>query len=224
MKKEQIIKLLKVFLVGTAIMLITEIIFSIPQINNFFSDLVINSNGWVVYLVIWLIMFAQVTILNIPAYVILVASINSGINVLGWQYLLTVISAYMTGCILAYFLGKWFGIKAVKWCAGSEEDFEKWCNIINKKGKWWYFSTVILPIFPDDLLCIVAGSIKFNFIFYFFANLIGRSIGLITMLLTLKLIGNIGGGFPFMIIVWGIALIAEFIALIILNKKGASEK
>ena len=224
MKKEQIIKLLKVFLVGTAIMLITEIIFSIPQINNFFSDLVINSNGWVVYLVIWLIMFAQVTILNIPAYVILVASINSGINVLGWQYLLTVISAYMVGCILAYFLGKWFGIKAVKWCAGSEEDFENWCNIINKKGKWWYFATVILPIFPDDLLCIVAGSIKFNFIFYFFANLIGRSIGLITMLLTLKLISNIGGGFPFMIIVWGIALIAEFIALIILNKKGASEK
>ena len=224
MKKEQIIKLLKVFLVGTAIMLITEIIFSIPQINNFFSDLVINSNGWVVYLVIWLIMFAQVTILNIPAYVILVASINSGIGVLGWQYLLTVISAYMTGCILAYFLGKWFGIKAVKWCAGSKEDFEKWCNIINKKGKWWYFATVILPIFPDDLLCIVAGSVKFNFLFYFFSNLIGRSVGLITMLLTLKLIGNIGGGFPFMIIVWGIALIAEFIALIILNKKGASEK
>ena len=44
------------------------------------------------------------------------------------------------------------------------------------------------------------------------------------MLLTLKLVGSIGGGFPFMIIVWGIALIAEFIALIILNKKGASEK
>ena len=224
MKKEQIIKLLKVFLVGTAIMLITEIIFSIPQINNFFSDLVINSNGWVVYLVIWLIMFAQVTILNIPAYVILVASINSGINVLGWQYLLTVMSAYMVGCVLAYLLGDWFGIKAVKWCAGSEEDFEKWCNIINKKGKWWYFVTVILPIFPDDLLCIVAGSVKFNFLFYFFSNLIGRSIGLITMLLTLKLVGSIGGGFPFMIIVWGIALIAEFIALIILNKKGASEK
>ena len=224
MKKEQIIKLLKVFLVGTVIMLIAEIIFSIPQINNFFSDLVINSNGWVVYLVIWLIMFAQVTILNIPAYVILVASINSGINVLSWQYLLIVISAYMVGCILAYFLGKWFGIKAVKWCAGSEEDFEKWCNIINKKGKWWYFATVILPFFSDDLLCIVAGSIKFNFIFYFFANLIGRSVGLITMLLTLKLIGNIGGGFPFMIIVWAVALIAEFIALIILNKKGASEK
>ena len=44
------------------------------------------------------------------------------------------------------------------------------------------------------------------------------------MLLTLKLIGNIGGGFPLMIIVWGIALSAEFIALIILNKKGACEK
>ena len=66
-------------------------------------------------------------------------------------------------------------------------------------------------MFPDDILCLVAGSMKFNFGFYVLFNFIGRSVGLITMLLTLSLIGSVGGGFPFMLIVWGIVLLIEVI-------------
>lgn len=219
MKKEQILKLLKVFIVATAIMLIAEVIFAFPSVNDFFTNFITNSSGWVVYIILWVIMFLQVTILNIPAYVILVASMGCGLDVFSWQYLLTVISAYMVGCIFAYWLGRIFGVKAVKWCAGSEEDFNKWCAVINKKGKWWYFISVIFPLFPDDLLCLVAGSVKFNFAFYTIANLIGRSVGLITMLYALKFINFASGGFPIMVIVWAVALIGEIITLIFLQKK-----
>lgn len=219
MNREQIYKILKVCLVATALMLVFEIIFSLDVINNFFTNLITTSNGIVVYLIIWLIMFLQVTILNIPAYVVLSASMSVGMSVLSWEYLLTVISAYMCGCILAYWLGRWFGVKAVKWCAGSQEDFEKWSAFINQKGKWWYFLTILLPVFPDDLLCLVAGSTKFKFGTYCLFNFIGRSVGLITMLLVLKLIGMMGGGFPFMIIVWAVALIVEIVALAVIKKK-----
>ena len=218
MNKEQVIKILKVCIIATAIMLGFEVLFSFDVITNWFGDLVVNAGGWA-YAVIWAIMFLQVTILNVPAYVILSASVSIGINTLGWQYILTTISAYMAGCLLAYWLGWKFGKKAVKWCAGSDEDYEKWCSVLNKKGKLWYLITVVFPLFPDDLLCLVAGSVKFNFWFYTIANLIGRTIGLITMLYTLKLIGMVGGGFPFMIIVWGVALIGELMAYLILRRK-----
>ena len=219
MKIEQIYKLLKVFLVATGIMLVFEIVFAFNVISNFFGNLIVNSSGVLVFLILWLIMFAQVTILNIPAYSILSISISIGLDVLGWEYLLTVISAYMSGCILAYWLGRWFGARAVKWCAGSVEDFDKWCGFINTKGKWWYLMTILLPIFPDDLLCLVAGSTKFNFVRYTIFNLIGRSVGLVTMLLTLKLIGTVGGGFPFMIIVWAVAFVGEIVALMVIKNK-----
>lgn len=224
MRKEQKIKILKLVIITTVILLCCEIVFSIKSVNCFFMDLITKSNDWLAFLVIWLIMFLQCTILNIPAYVVLSASVSIGINTLSWQYILTVISAYMCGCILAYWLGRWFGVKAVKWCAGSQEDFDKWSNFLNKKGKLWYFATVIFPLFPDDLLCLVAGGVKFNFAFYVLANLIARSVGLIAMLLTLELIGGIGGGFPFMIIVWLIALIGELIVLTILNCKNKELK
>lgn len=218
MSRQQVIKILKVAAIATAIMLIFEIIFSIDAVNNFFGELIKNAGAWS-YAIIWLIMFLQVTVLNIPAYTVLSASVSIGIETLSWQYILVVLSAYMAGCVLAYWLGRWFGVKATRWCAGSQEDFEKWSEAINKKGKWWYFATVVFPFFPDDLLCIVAGSVKFNFWWYTLYNLTGRGIGLVTMLYTLKLIGMTGGGFPYMIIVWATALVAEIVVYIVLKAK-----
>lgn len=218
MNKQQIIKILKVAMIATAIMLGFEILFSFDVITNWFGELITKSGNWA-YLVIWVIMFLQVTVLSIPAYVILSASVSIGISTLSWEFILVTISAYMAGCLLAYWLGWKFGKKAVKWCAGSEEDYDKWCDILNAKGKWWYLITVVFPFFPDDLLCIVAGSVKFNFWFYTISNLIGRTIGLVTMLYTLRLIGMVGGGFPFMIIVWGVALVGELVAYLVLRSK-----
>lgn len=219
MKKEQILKILKVAIIMTLIILVVEIIFSIPIINNWFASLITSSKGWVVYLVIWFIMFLQTTVLNIPAYVVLSASVSVGINTLSVLYIVVVLSAYLAGCLLAYWIGYKFGKKAVKWCAGSEEDYEKWSKVLNKKGKWWYFATVIFPMFPDDILCLVAGAVKFNFPFYILSNIIGRGIGLVTMLLFLELMGSMGGGFPYMVIVWAIALLVEIIIYFVLKKK-----
>ena len=219
MKKDQILRLLKVALVTTTILLIFEGIFSIPAINNFFMGLISSSSGWLAYLFVWLIMFLQVTILNIPAYSILAACTAIGMKTLDFVFIAVVLSAYMVGCILAYWLGRWFGKKAVKWCAGSEEDYDRWSKVLNSKGKIWYFLTILFPFFPDDLLCILAGAVKFNFGLYCIMNFVGRGIGLITTILTLGLINKVSGGFPFMVIVWAVALITELVAYIILSKK-----
>ena len=170
MKKDQVIRLLKVALVTTAILLIFEGIFSIPAINNFFMGLISGSSGWLAYLFVWLIMFLQVTILNIPAYSVLAACTSIGMKTLDIVFISVVLSAYMVGCILAYWLGRWFGKRAVKWCAGSEEDYDKWSSVLNSKGKIWYFLTVLFPFFPDDILCLVAGAVKFNFGLYTIIN------------------------------------------------------
>lgn len=190
MRKEQIIKILNVAITATAIMLVCEAIFSIDTITNFFANLVYNANGWIVYAALWLVMFLSTTIINLPAYTILAGSASIGLNIWGWEFILTIMVAYMCGVIVAYWLGRLFGTKAVKWCAGSEQDFNKWSEVLNKKGKWWYLASVILPIFPDDLMCIVAGGVKFDFKFFVFANFVGRFIGLLVMLGVITLIGQ----------------------------------
>ena len=224
MKKEQIIKILKVAIISTIIMLVAEAIFAIPVINNWFADIITKSSGVWVWVVIWVIMFLQVTILNIPAYVVLSASTSIGIETLSFVYISVVLSAYMAGCLLAYWLGYKFGRKAVRWCAGSDEDYNKWSNYLNEKGKLWYFLTVLFPFFPDDLLCLVAGGVKLNFGWYTLINLVGRGVGLVTMLFTLKFIINFSNGFPLMLIVWAVALVAEIIVYFIFKTKHNKNK
>ena len=224
MKREQILKILSIAIIMTIIILAIEIIFSIPIVNAWFGGLITNSKGWVVYLIIWFIMFLQTTILNVPAYVVLTACVSMGIKTLSAVYLLVVISAYMTGCVLTYFVGRKWGKKAVKWCAGREEDYEKWSVVLNKKGKWWYLASVTFPMFPDDILCLVAGAVRFDFRFYLFANFVGRTLGLVTTLLCLELVGNLGGGFPLMLIIWSVALIIECVSYCYLKKKETNDE
>ena len=225
MKKDQIIKLLKTCIIATLILIFIEILFLIPQINNFFINWVNGKNGWSLFLTLWLLLFLQSNIIPIPAVVILELSVHCGLEVLSWQYILLVMTAYMTGCILSYGLGKWFGKKAVKWVAGSEEDFDKWTEFVNKKGKIWYFLTVLLPIFPDDILAIICGSLELDFGFYVLANAVGRTIGLIAMLLVLKYIGIASSNIPFMLIIWCIGLIAEIVAyFVIKNRRGKNNE
>lgn len=225
MNREQILKILKVAIISTIIILISEAIFDIPAVNNWFSNLITGSTGIIFWLIIWIIMFLQVTILNIPAYIILSACVSIGIETLSFLFIAVVLSAYICGCLLAYWLGYKFGKKAVKWCAGSDEDYEKWSKFLNKKGKFWYFLTVLFPFFPDDMLCLVAGAVKLNFGWYTLANFVGRGIGLVTMILVLKFIGFVSGDFPLMLIVWAVALVAEIVTYyIIKNKKNLFDK
>lgn len=227
MKIKQVYNILKVSLIAVVVLFLFELLFTFDAITDAISNLIINTPDVVVYLVIWLIMIIQVTLIPIPVYVIVnacvvIPSIDLSITTSkGWLLIFIIMSAYMIGAILAYLVGYKFGSKAVKWCAGTEEDYNKWVNVFNSKGKWYYAITVLLPVFPDDLLCFVAGGVKLKFWFYILANFVGRFIGLIAMILSLELLhmGVGGNGFPVALLAWGIILIAIIISLLVIKTK-----
>ena len=229
MNKEQVYKLLKLTIIATAFMTFFEAIFAIPGVTQFISDYIHGiSNKWLLWLTIWMIMFIQVCIIPIPAYIVLNAAVNIGLvsrgtTIVGslssshfWIFVAVSISAYMAGAVIAYLFGYKFGRKALMWCAGSEDEYDKWSDFIGHKGKWAYAATILFPMFPDDLLCLVAGSVKIHFGFFFTSNLICRTIGLVTMLIVLVVFNHVtSGAIPWSFIVWCVILIA----LIIIDKK-----
>ena len=233
MNREQLYKILKTALIATVLMFVFELIFSIDAIILPIQSWVTNiTNKFWLYSAIWFIMWAQTCIIPIPAYIILNAAIVTRIldptrGVFGifttsecWLFILIVISAYITGALCAYAIGRKWGKKAVLWCAGNEEDYNKWATILNSKGKWFYALTILLPVFPDDLLCLVAGAVKFNIKFFTIANLICRTIGLIFMIGALVIMQSANsGGIPWTVIGWGIAVLIEIIALIIMKRQ-----
>ena len=90
-----------------------------------------------------------------------------------------------------------------------------------KLGKQLYTATVLLPIFPDDILCLVAGAVQIDFKFFVVVNVIGRIIGTVTLLVFMRLpylsqffSSATNGGIPWALFVYALLLILCFIVII----------
>ena len=81
----------------------------------------------------------------------------------------------LTGCIISFFVGRIFGKKVAIWIIGKEQT-EKYCEILGKNGKIAFVIMQILPFFPDDILCIIAGLSNISFTFFIISMAIIRPI------------------------------------------------
>lgn len=127
------------------------------------------------YILFFILQFLQVTFLPLPSFVTTVAGtllfgpwIACGISLL----------AILLGAIFAFFLGKKVGRKLVVWVAGKDQA-DKWEKKL-KRGNFVFFLMMLFPVFPDDILCIVAGTIGMSYKFFIITNIITRPIAIVT--------------------------------------------
>lgn len=234
----QLHKLSQTATVCILLLIVVEILFLVPAVNNLFDPEknIGKSVSKVAWIALWFLMFAQVTIIPIPQMPILVfcnktALVSTEVGIAGLFsgrtvfFVLFCASAALCGSIVAYFLGKVFGRKAVKWIAGEEEEFDKWSNAFNsKRGKFIYGMTVLLPVFPDDLLCIVVGALKMDFVFFVVVHAICSVIGIFCSLFFMRLpyidkFFSGGSGFPWALLIYSLLFIMCVVAMVILKKK-----
>ena len=65
--------------------------------------------------------------------------------------------ATLIGSVLTFAAGKTFGKKFVIWLIGKEK-FVEYNNSIKYSGKYYLGTMFLLPVFPDDILCLMAGA------------------------------------------------------------------
>ena len=97
--------------------------------------------------------FLQVVILPIPGIV----STAAGVAVFG--ALLTAVYStigIVLGSFLAFYIGRKWGHHAVSWIVGVET-LDKWQKKLKGKDNLFLTLMFLLPLFPDDVLCFVAG-------------------------------------------------------------------
>ena len=208
---EQKNKITDLLLGVMAFVFVCELLFSFDTITNALITFVNNSGvyGWITIAVL---QFVQVVFIPVPAYFITLTSIKMDPNDLLLLYGVTLLCTIL-GVVTAYFIGYKWGKKAVTWAAGSESEYDRWSKFLkSKKTNIIYLLTVLLPIFPDDIMCLVAGSIRMNFWWFFFCNLLGRAIGLVTFMFVFTSVG----GSTFSLILFGIILALLLIYKIIL--------
>ena len=119
------------------------------------------------------IQFIQVTILPIPSTITTLA----GLMIYGpLQTSLLSLSGILFGSIFSFWLGRTFGRKLITFMVGKES-CQKWTKFLSE-AKFSFFIMMLLPIFPDDILCLVAGITDMSWAFFTITNLISRPIGI----------------------------------------------
>ena len=125
------------------------------------KNLILKSGGLGVVVCV-LIQLLQVVVLPAPAIIFYLAT--TAIYGSLWGFIISYLSTVL-GSIICFIIGKSIGVKAVVWCIGKE-DTEKYSNLLNKKGKIPFILMQLLPFFPDDILCMVAGLSAMSYKFF----------------------------------------------------------
>lgn len=180
-KRKATFKSLFVLIVcSTIFFYIMLVVDKVAGLSEFSSDsekidriitLVKQSGAWgkLVYIVLQIL---QVVFLPLPALVCYLP----GVSIWG-PGIATILASIgvLIGVIICYFMGRFFGKKTLYWIAGKENT-SKYLKIIGKKGKIPFILMQILPFFPDDILCIVAGCCNINFTFFIISMVIIKPI------------------------------------------------
>lgn len=215
-KKKKILHILIVllglalFLGGTYAILVWTGLWEYVNSAEKIKNLILNM-GFYGRAMFVLLQFLQVTFVPLPASMVVIA----GTLVYGpLQASLLSLAGILLGSALAFYLGKSFGKKLVIFMVGKET-CDKWVKFLDN-GKYSYVIMMLLPFFPDDVLCLVAGITNMSWTFFVVTQFLTRPVGIITTAYfsSGEIIPYHGWG----LIVWAVIIIVA-LALIILTTK-----
>lgn len=154
-----------------------------------------------------LITFLQVTFVPVP----FVVSILAGNLLFGfWGAFFYSLIGSVIGSVFAYSLGKWIGRPFVNWAFGDEDVVNHYLAKTQGKEFVVFFFMFLLPFFPDDALCALAGITSINRRQFYFIQLVARPTTILGNLLIWT--GKFAIGSLYGIIVIVLLIIAAVVA------------
>jgi|LGVE01.1.fsa_nt_gb uncharacterized membrane protein YdjX (TVP38/TMEM64 family) len=181
LKKEIIHKLLFILIIATNVFAVGYLLLEYYGVIALFESVeqikeLILSTGNLGRFVFILIQFAQVCLVPIPAMITMLA----GVAIYGpLEASLYSIISIIAGSLFSFFIwGRLAGHKLVSWMAG-EETTEKYTSLLNEKGRYLLVLMFLFPFFPDDTLCMIAGTTKMKASYFIKAVLFVRPISIV---------------------------------------------
>jgi len=161
------------------IVLLSAIVFYRQQIGNLLQIIsdqeavsaYLQSFGIWGPLVLFALMVAQVFVAVIPGHALMV---TAG-YVYGMTGLIVIIVSTILGSQIAFFIARQYGRDLIYKLA-SPQIIERWDGMARNQGIMFYFFAFVLPIFPSDLMCYVAGLGKISARHFLVANTLGRTV------------------------------------------------
>ena len=129
--------------------------------------------------ILFILLFAQVFVAIIPGHAVMM----TGGYIYGFASGVTITAvSTIVASQFAFLIARKYGRSLIDRLA-SPQVIERCDKLSANQGALFYFFAFVLPIFPSDLMCYVAGLGKISPARFFLANVLGRSLCAISITL-----------------------------------------
>lgn len=172
----------------------------------------VSSTGAIAPLVFILISFLQVTFVPIPGAITILA--GNYVFGAGLSFLYSYIGMFLGG-VFAFLLGRLIGRPFVNWVAGGADKVDKLLKKLKGRENILLFFMFLLPFFPDDILCSVAGVLPIGWFGFLAIQVVTRatSIGGTLLFMSGEVIPYHGWGLVVLCTVSVLAIVAFIVSL-----------
>lgn len=195
--KDKIIKLLLALLTLVAIALVTlaalyffNVIYFDDKGGINFNAALFNSfkNTWYGCIIFVVLQCVITTLLCvIPGTSMAFIMLATVIYDKPWQAFLLSFTGVMISSMYMYVIGRFGGYKICEKLVGKE-DTEQATHLLRSKGQIYFPIMMLFPLFPDDALVMVAGTSKMSLKWFIPSIVIGRGIGIATIVFGFSLV------------------------------------
>lgn len=150
------------------------------SLNTDLFDNFINSwYGWLILILLQVVITSLLCF--IPgasmAFILLIQSFFTK----PWQAFIVAFTGVLLSSIIMYLIGRIGGYKICEKLLGKE-DCRKASDLLNHKGVIYFPLMMMFPLFPDDALVMIAGTLKMSMKWFLPSIVFGRGIGVCTII------------------------------------------
>ena len=193
--KKKIARIALMLLIFISISVVSTLLLYLFGIIYFEDGIQINKELFSYFSTTWygciVIILAQVIITSLlsfvpgasMAFIILLETLYEN----SWIAFIVAFSGVMLSSLMMYLIGRYGGYNLGKKLIG-EEDCEKASDLLNNKGLIYFPMMMMFPVFPDDALVMVAGTLKMSLKWFVPSIVFGRGIGVATIVFGLSIV------------------------------------
>ena len=141
--------------------------------------------GWIMFIILQTGLSMLLCI--IPGASMAFIILSHTIYPVAWQAFLLSFSSVMIGSATMYIIGRFGGYRICAKFLG-EEDCAKALGLLRDKGTVFFPFMMMFPIFPDDALVMISGTLKMSLKWFIPSIVIGRGIGIATIIFGFSLV------------------------------------
>ena len=153
--------------------------------HEMFYNLKTSWYGRIVFILLQTLLSMMLCV--IPGASMAFVLLSKALYTYAWESFIISFASVMTASTIMYLLGRFGGYRVCAKFLGAE-DCKKAMNLLRNKGTVYFPIMMMFPIFPDDALVMMAGTIRMSLKWFIPSIVIGRGIGIATIIFGLSLV------------------------------------